>query len=76
VHTPKRSLTLDECVRRLPEAFVLRVFRAMRLYNAGRAKEAVEELLRVIAQATSDTELASYRKAIELCAEDIDRRWS
>lgn len=67
--------TLDEGVRRFPQALELQVFRAMALYNAGRAKEAVEVLLRVIAQATSDTELASYRRAIELYAEDIDRRW-
>ena len=68
--------TLDEGVRRFPKALELRVFRAMALYNAGRAKEAVEVLLRVVAQAASDTELASYRRAIELYAEDIDRKWS
>lgn len=68
--------TLDEGVRRYPDALELRVFRAMALYNAGRAKEAVETLLRVIAQATSDAELASYREAIELYAQDIDRKWS
>jgi hypothetical protein len=28
------------------------------------------------AQATSDAELAGYRRAIELHAEDIDRKWS
>jgi hypothetical protein len=48
----------------------------MALYNAGRAKEAVESLLRVVAETTSDAELASYRRAIELYAEDIDRKWS
>ncbi len=48
----------------------------MALYDAGRAKEAVEVLLRVIAKATSDAELASYRRAIELYAEDIDRKWT
>lgn len=68
--------TLDEGVRRFPAALELRVFQAMALYNAGRAKEAVETLLRVVAETTSDAELASYRKAIELYAEDIDRKWS
>jgi tetratricopeptide (TPR) repeat protein len=68
--------TLDEGVRRFPDALELRVFRAMALYNAGRAKEAVESLLRVVAETTSDAELASYRRAIELYAEDIDRKWS
>ena len=68
--------TLDEGVRRFPDALELRVFRAMALYNAGRAKEAVEALLRVVAQATSDADVASYRRAIELYAEDIDRKWS
>jgi tetratricopeptide (TPR) repeat protein len=68
--------TLDDGVRRFPDALELRVFRAMALYNAGRTKEAVEILLRVVAQATSDAELASYRSAIELYAEDIDRKWS
>jgi hypothetical protein len=48
----------------------------MALYNAGRAKEAVEVLLRVVAQATSDADVASYRRAIELYAEDIERKWS
>lgn len=68
--------TLDEGVRRFPAALELRVFQAMALYNAGRAKEAVETLLRVVAETTSDAELASYRRAIELYAEDIDRKWS
>jgi len=68
--------TFDEGVRRFPDALELRVFRAMALYNAGQGKVAVETLLRVIAQTTSDVELARYRRAIELYAEDIDRKWS
>jgi tetratricopeptide (TPR) repeat protein len=67
---------LDEGARRFPGALELRVFRAMALYNAGRFKESVEVLLRVIVQGASDAEIASYRRAIELYAEDIDRKWS
>jgi tetratricopeptide (TPR) repeat protein len=67
---------LDDGVRQFPDALELRVFRAMALYNAGRAKEAVEVLLRVVAQATSDADVSSYRRAIELYAEDIERKWS
>ena len=68
--------TLNEGVRRFPEALELKVFRAMALYNAGQGKEAVETLLRAVVQATSDVELAKYRRAIELYSEDLDRTWS
>lgn len=67
--------TFDEGVRRFPDALDLKVFRAMALYNAGQGKVAVETLLRVVAQTTGDVELARYRRAIELYAEDIDRKW-
>jgi tetratricopeptide (TPR) repeat protein len=67
--------TLDEGLCRFPGALDLKVFRAMALYNAGQGKEAVETLLRVVVQSTSDVELAKYRRAIELYADDIDRKW-
>lgn len=67
--------TLDRGLQRFPDASDLLAFRAMTLFNNGRAKEAVQDLLRVVARTTNDAELARYRRALELYAEDLDRRW-
>lgn len=67
--------TLEEGLARFPDAAELEVFLAMALHNVGRSKQAVECLLRVLARTSSDAELQSYRAAILLYAQDIERSW-
>jgi tetratricopeptide (TPR) repeat protein len=72
---PEALATFDAGLQAFPQAAELHVFRAMVLHNLGRGKEAVEVLLGIVARTTADPDVASYRRAIELYAEDLDRRW-
>lgn len=60
---------------RFPDANEFRVFGAMARYNLGQHKEGMETLLRVLAETTADPALVTYRRAMALYAEDLDRRW-
>lgn len=68
--------TLSKGVETFPDAHGMQVFRAMALYNEGRAKEACEVLLTLLADTTSDETISRYRSAIGVYAEDLDRTWS
>lgn len=67
--------TLREGLARFPAAAQMRAFLAMTLYNLGRHHEAMQLLLGVIADTTSDAELRRYERAIRFYADDLDRRW-
>jgi predicted Zn-dependent protease len=72
---PEAEATLRRGVKRFPEANDVKVFLAMALHNLGQSKAAVECLLAVLAQTSSDKEIQAYRRAITLYAQDIDRTW-
>ncbi|MEG0007822.1 MAG: tetratricopeptide repeat protein [Aeromonas sp.] len=65
----------DQALTRFPDANEFRVFRAMTCYNLGHHKEGMEQLLAVLAETTADPALVTYRRAMALYAEDLDRRW-
>lgn len=67
--------TLRQGLQRFPEANDIRVFLAMALYNLGQSKSAVECLLTVLAQTSSDSDIKAYRRAILFYAENIERKW-
>lgn len=67
--------TFDAGLAAFPAANELKVFRAMALYNLGRAKEAVAALVTVAAESSGDPAVQRYRRALALYAEDLDRRW-
>ncbi len=67
--------TLDRAVAEFPDHRGFQTFRAMALYNNGRAKEACELLLVLLSDTTSDDGIAGYREAIDTYAEDLDRVW-
>ena len=68
--------TLDRGVEEFPDHGGMNVFRAMALYNNRRGKEACELLLRLLSETTNDETIATYRRAIEIYAADLDRTWS
>lgn len=68
--------TLREGTVRFPDAAELKVFLAMALHNLGQSKQAVELLLAVVAESSSDDHIRSYREAILFYAQDIERSWS
>ncbi|MGY3945127.1 tetratricopeptide repeat protein [Aeromonas tecta] len=65
----------DQAQARFPDANEFKVFRAMTCYNLGQHKEGMESLLTVLAATTADPSLITYRRAMALYAEDLDRRW-
>jgi tetratricopeptide (TPR) repeat protein len=67
--------TLREGVERFPEFLALRAFHAMTAYSLGRSREAVEELLKLLVESTSDPSILRYRRALTAYAEDLDRSW-
>ena len=67
--------TFDEGLRKFPNATELKVFKSMALYNVGSNKDAIAGLLAVVVQTSSDQTIQSYRRAITLYAEDLDRQW-
>jgi tetratricopeptide (TPR) repeat protein len=73
---PAAEHTLREGLARYPDAAELKVFLAMALHNLGQSKQAVELLLTVLAESSSDAEIQSYREAILFYAQDIERSWS
>lgn len=73
---PEALATLDRAVKEFPLNRGLQVFRAMALHNNGRGKEACELLLSLLAATTSDDDIAGYRQAIDIYADDLDRVWS
>lgn len=72
---PEAELTFSEGLRRFPDAAELKVFFAMLLHNLGNSKQAVELLLTVLAQSSSDPGVQAYREAILFYAQDIERSW-
>jgi tetratricopeptide (TPR) repeat protein len=78
-----RTLGRDEDSERIfrrgleefPDFRPYRVFRAMLQYNRGDAREAVQELIAVLLETTSDPHIERYRRALVGYAEDLDRSW-
>jgi tetratricopeptide (TPR) repeat protein len=66
---------LQEGLVRFPNANEMKVFLAMVLHNLGDNKQAVEALLLVLAETTSDVNIQEYRRAIVFYAQDIERTW-
>ncbi|WP_431950002.1 tetratricopeptide repeat protein [Actinacidiphila sp. bgisy167] len=69
----------DEAVRLLRAAVMdfpgdgaLRTFLAMALYNTGGHREAMRILLTLLADSSSDPDIARYRRAVASYAEDLD----
>ena len=67
--------TLRQAIERYPDFRALRAFHAMTAYNLGRPREAVEELLKLLVESTSDPGILRYRRALTAYAEDLDRSW-
>lgn len=59
-----------------PQDNALKTFYAMALYNLGEHAAAMELLLTIIAETSSDPNVAEYRKAIAFYSGDLDRVWS
>jgi tetratricopeptide (TPR) repeat protein len=71
----KAVSTLTRGQEAFPEAEEMTVFKAMALYNLGRAREAVSLLLGIIARTSDNPGVNRYRRAIDFYAERLDDTW-
>ncbi|MFG2500559.1 tetratricopeptide repeat protein [Streptomyces sp. NPDC048441] len=69
---PEAVATLGDAVAEFPDDAALKTFLAMALYNTGRARDAMEILLSLLATTSKDPDIAAYRPAIEHYAKDLD----
>ncbi|MGW5861339.1 tetratricopeptide repeat protein [Streptomyces sp. NPDC055239] len=69
---PQAVTTLRDAVAEFPDDDALKTFLAMALYNTGRAHDAMEILLTLLATTSQDPDIAGYRPAIEYYAKDLD----
>jgi tetratricopeptide (TPR) repeat protein len=67
--------TLRQGIERFPNYRPFRVFHALTEYNLGQSRAAVEQLLKLLLETTSDAEILSYRRALGEYAEDLDLTW-
>ncbi len=58
-----------------PDFRPYRIFRAMLQYNRGEAREAVQELINVLLETTSDPDIQRYQRALDGYSGDLDRSW-
>jgi hypothetical protein len=66
-------LTNEEGAEKFPKHKALKSFLAMAHYNNGQTKEAVSELLVLLAETSSDPSIAEFKRAILYYAEDLDQ---
>lgn len=66
---------LRQGVEAFPSDRSLEVFLLMALYNAGEHREAMERLLRVIAETSDDLSIRRYKRAITFYADKLDETW-
>ena len=62
-------------IERFPDFPALRAFHAMTLYNLGRPRDAIEELLKLLVETADEPSIQRYRRALGAYAEDLDRSW-
>jgi len=74
-HYEQALATFDTAMEQFPGAEEIGTFRAMVLHNLGRSKEAVEDLLGVVARTSADPAVTRFRRAIEFYARNIDQTW-
>ncbi len=67
--------TFRHGIERFPDFRPLRVFHALTQYNLGHPREAVEELLKLLLETTSDPQIERYRRSLTAYADDLDRSW-
>jgi predicted Zn-dependent protease len=67
--------TLREGIERFPGFRPLRVFHALTAYSLGDSREAVQELIEVLLESTTDPNILRYRRSLAAYAEDLDRSW-
>ncbi|MEM9951435.1 MAG: tetratricopeptide repeat protein [Chloroflexota bacterium] len=62
-------------IEKFPQANEFPVFLSITLYNLNEDKIAVQTLLKILLNTTSDDNILRFKRALALYAEDLDRIW-
>jgi tetratricopeptide (TPR) repeat protein len=71
----KAIATLRKGIDAYPGFRALEVFLSMALYNKGEHQQAMELLLRIISETSSDESVGAYSRAIDFYADKLDQTW-
>ncbi len=69
------KIILNEGMERFPENHALKIFYSMTLHNVSEHSEAMEILLKLLAETSEDKTIQTYRKAIKFYSEQLDTIW-
>lgn len=69
----KSLTTFDDGLNEFPQAKEITLFRAMMRYNLGETRQAVADLLVLLAETSAHREISTYQRAIRQYAVDLDR---
>lgn len=71
----KSLRVLNQAIVEFPEDRSFKVFRALTLYNLGKAEDSVGELLVQLLDTTSDPSIKSYEKALRFYSDKLNETW-
>lgn len=71
----KSLKVFDQSIKEFPEDRSLKVFRALTLYNLGKAEESVGQLLIQLIDTTSDESIKSYDGALRFYSDKLNETW-
>lgn len=71
----KSLAVFDRAVQEFPQERSLKVFRALTLYNLGKAEDAVGELLVQLLDTSSDSSIRTYEKALRFYSNKLNQTW-
>ncbi len=72
----EKSLKIfDQALVEFPEHRAIKVFRALSLYNLGKAEESVSQLLIQLLDTTNDDSVKSYERALRFYSDKLNETW-
>jgi tetratricopeptide (TPR) repeat protein len=71
----KSVKVFDQAVKEFAEDRSLKVFRALTLYNLGKAEKSVSELLVQLLDTTNDQSIKAYEKALRFYSDKLKETW-
>lgn len=71
----KSLKVFNHAVQEFPEDRALKVFRALALYNLGKAEESVSQLLTQLIDTTNDASIKSYDRALRFYSDKLNETW-
>ncbi len=71
----KSVKVFDQALIEFPDHRAIKVFRALSLYNLGKAEESVSQLLIQLIDTTSDSSIKSYDRAFRFYSDKLNETW-